>query len=234
LLQDGLVQSGKLAALGELSVGITHEISQPLTAVNGHLHSASIWLERKQLDKVKNNLDKIAKLMTKMSLITRHLKSFARKSDGKFEKVNVDSVITEALELLESHVDHDKCTITYVSDKHHFVWANAIRLEQVIVNIVGNALDAVAATIKAYIDISVTESASAIYIQVKDNGEGILNGDLAYIFDPFYSKKVAGDGVGLGLSIAFNIIKDFNGVLSAQSELGKGTTFTIELKKIKE
>lgn len=233
-LQDELVQSGKLAALGELSVGITHEISQPLTAVNSHLHSASIWLERKQIDKVKNNLDKISKLMSKISLITRHLKSFARKSDGKFEKVNVDSVISEALELLENHIGHDKCTITYMSDKHYFVWANAIRLEQVIVNIVGNALDAVAKTIMPHIDISVTESASAIYIQVKDNGEGILNGDLAYIFDPFYSKKVAGNGLGLGLSIAFNIIKDFKGVLSAQSELGKGTTFVIELKKIKE
>lgn len=232
-LQDGLIQTGKLAALGELSVGITHEISQPLTAVNGHLHSASIWLERKQLNKVKNNLDKISKLMTKMSLITRHLKSFARKSDGKFEKVNVDSVITEALELLGTNIDRDKCKITYEKDKTSVVWANAIRLEQVIVNIVGNALDAVATTNNAHIHISLVENANAIYIQVKDNGEGILNEDLAYIFDPFYSKKLVGDGVGLGLSIAFNIIKDFNGVLSVKSEVGKGTTFTIELQKIK-
>jgi two-component system C4-dicarboxylate transport sensor histidine kinase DctB len=172
-LQNELVQSGKLAALGELSVGITHEINQPLTAVNSHLHSASIWLERKQLHKVQNSLDKIEKLIAKTSVITQHLKSFARKSDGKLEKVSVNSVITEALELLESRIDNGKCTITYVNINNYFVWANAIRLEQVMVNIVGNALDAVAGISNANIHISLTENDDTIHIKVKDNGEGI-------------------------------------------------------------
>jgi two-component system C4-dicarboxylate transport sensor histidine kinase DctB len=233
-LQNELVQSGKLAALGELSVGITHEINQPLTAVNSHLHSASIWLERKQLDKVKNNLCKIEKLIAKTSVITQHLKSFARKSDGKLEKVSANSVIKEALELLSSRTDHGKCSITYVDSDHYFVWANAIRLEQVMVNIIANALDAVAGVVEANIHISLTENDDTIFIKVKDNGEGILSGDLAHIFDPFFSKKMVGKGLGLGLSITFNIIKDFNGNLSVQSELGKGAIFTIALKKIKE
>ena len=233
LLQNELVQSGKLAALGELSVGITHEINQPLTAVNSHLHSASIWLERMQLDKVKNSLCKIEKLIAKTSVITQHLRSFARKSDGKPEKVSVNSVITEALELLSSRIDNGKCTITYINSNNHFVWANAIRLEQAMVNIIANALDAVAAVAEPNIHISLTESDDTIYIKVKDNGEGIVSEDLAYIFDPFFSKKIAGKGLGLGLSITFNIIKDFNGNLSVQSALGKGATFTIELNKIK-
>jgi two-component system C4-dicarboxylate transport sensor histidine kinase DctB len=232
-LQNELVQSGKLAALGELSVGITHEINQPLTAVNSHLHSASIWLERRQLDKVKNSLSKIEKLIAKTSVITQHLKSFARKSDGKLENVSVNSAITEALELLSSRIDNGTCTMTYINDNNYFVWANAIRLEQVMVNIVANALDAVVGVANANIHISTTENDDIIYIKVKDNGEGILSEDLAYIFDPFFSKKMVGKGLGLGLSITFNIIKDFNGNLSVQSELGKGATFTIELKKIK-
>ncbi|MFT6349285.1 MAG: two-component system C4-dicarboxylate transport sensor histidine kinase DctB [Psychromonas sp.] len=232
-LQNELVQSGKLAALGELSVGITHEINQPLTAVNSHLHSASIWLERKQLDKVKNNLCKIEKLLAKTSVITQHLKSFARKSDGKIEKVSVNNVITEALELLSSRIDNGKCTITYININNYFVWANAIRLEQVMVNIIANALDAVAGVNEANINISLTENDDTIFIKVKDNGEGISSDDLAHIFDPFFSKKMVGKGLGLGLSITFNIIKDFNGNLSVQSELGKGATFAIELKKIK-
>ena len=232
LLQNELVQSGKLAALGELSVGITHEINQPLTAVNSHLHSASIWLERQQLDKVKNSLCKIEKLIAKTSVITQHLKSFARKSDGKLEKVSVNEVIKEALELLSSRIDHGKCRISYSQLDDYFVWANAIRLEQVMVNIIANALDAVEGVKDPHIAIYLTESEQLLCIKVKDNGAGIISEDLPYIFDPFFSKKMVGKGLGLGLSITFNIIKDFNGNLSVQSELGKGATFTIELKKI--
>lgn len=232
LLQNELVQSGKLAALGELSVGITHEINQPLTAVNSHLHSASIWLERQQLDKVKNSLCKIEKLIAKTSVITQHLKSFARKSDGKLEKVSVNKVIKEALELLSSRIDHGKCRISYTQLDDYFVWANAIRLEQVMVNIIANALDAVEGVKDPHIAIYLTESEQLLCIKVKDNGAGIISEDLPYIFDPFFSKKMVGKGLGLGLSITFNIIKDFNGNLSVQSELGKGATFTIELKKL--
>ena len=232
LLQNELVQSGKLAALGELSVGITHEINQPLTAVNSHLHSASIWLERQQLDKVKNSLCKIEKLIAKTSVITQHLKSFARKSDGKLEKVSVNEVINEALELLSSRIDHGKCRISYTQLDDCFVWANAIRLEQVMVNIIANALDAVEGVKDPHIAIYLTESEQLLCIKVKDNGAGIISEDLPYIFDPFFSKKMVGKGLGLGLSITFNIIKDFNGNLSVQSELGKGATFTIELKKL--
>tara|TARA_R110001583_G_scaffold6499_10_gene32947 strand:+ start:5174 stop:7051 length:1878 start_codon:yes stop_codon:yes gene_type:complete len=234
LLQNELVQSGKLAALGGLSVGITHEINQPLTAVNSHLHSASIWLERKQLDKVKNSLCKIEKLIAKTSVITQHLKSFARKSDGKLEKVSVNSVITEALELLSNRIDHGKCKVSYAPLDNYFVSANAIRLEQVMVNIIANALDAVEGVDDAHIHIYVTESDHSLCIKVQDNGEGIISEDLPHIFDPFFSKKMVGKGLGLGLSITFNIIKDFNGNLSVQSERGKGATFTIELKKLNE
>ena len=214
-------------------MGITHEINQPLTAVNSHLHSASIWLERKQLDKVKSSLCKIEKLIAKTSVITQHLRTFARKSDGKPEKVSVNRVITEAIELLSSRLDNGKCTITYLNNDNYFVWANAIRLEQAMVNIIANALDAVDAVNNPHIHISLTESDGTIFIKVKDNGEGIVSEDLAYIFNPFFSKKIAGKGVGLGLSITFNIIKDFNGNLSVQSTLGKGATFTIELNKVK-
>lgn len=227
--QDELIQAGKLAALGQLSVGITHEINQPLTAVNSHVRSAQLWLEKGRSDKAVNNLQKIETLLEKVAAITRHLKAFSRKSDGKLTGVVLNDVITDAIELFETR--QSRVNIEYAPQQHLMVRANSIRLEQVLVNLISNALDAMEHKEQPHLIISTSEYPETIEVSVKDNGLGIPQEDLPHLFDPFYSRKSSGKGLGLGLSIAYNIIKDFGGSIHVESQQHQGTTFIVTLPK---
>jgi two-component system, NtrC family, C4-dicarboxylate transport sensor histidine kinase DctB len=229
ITQDELIQAGKLAALGQLSVGITHEINQPLTAVNSHVRSAQRWLEKQRVDKALINLQKIEVLLDKTAAITRHLKAFSRKSDGKMEDVELTNVIQDAIELFESR--RNNVVIHYSNPTSYWVRANSIRLEQVLVNLISNAIDAVEQNPDPQITITVGESFSMVQIIVKDNGAGIPAEDIPHIFDPFYTRKVSGKGLGLGLSIAYNIIKDFGGSIRAESIQHQGTEFIVSLQQ---
>lgn len=227
--QDELIQAGKLAALGQLSVGITHEINQPLTAVNSHVRSAQLWLEKERPDKAVNNLQKIETLLEKVAAITRHLKAFSRKSDGKLTSVVLNDVISDAIDLFETR--QSGVNIEYSPNRSLLVRANSIRLEQVLVNLISNALDAIEHKEQPKLIISTTEHSETIEVSVKDNGLGIPQEDLPYLFDPFYSRKSSGKGLGLGLSIAYNIIKDFGGSIHVESQEHQGTTFIVTLPK---
>lgn len=227
--QDELVQAGKLAALGQLSVGITHEINQPLTAISSHARSAQKWLDQQRPEKAVHNLKKIEILLGKVAALTRHLKAFSRKSDGKVSSVAVMPVVNDALELFANSgapIVLD-CALT----PQEIVKANPIRLEQVLVNLISNAVDAVADSGDPLIVVSVKRVDSQVTIAVKDNGEGILAEDLPHIFDPFYTRKEVGKGLGLGLSIAFNIIKDFGGSIRVSSQPQQGSEFVIVLEQ---
>lgn len=227
--QDELIQAGKLAALGQLSVGITHEINQPLTAVNSHVRSAQLWLEKDRPDKALNNLQKIETLLEKVAAITRHLKAFSRKSDGKLTSVLLNDVISDAIDLFETR--QSGVNIEYSPHRSLLVRANSIRLEQVLVNLISNALDAIEHKEQPKLIISTSEHSETIEVSVKDNGLGIPQEDLPHLFDPFYSRKSSGKGLGLGLSIAYNIIKDFGGSIHVESEEHQGTTFIVTLPK---
>lgn len=227
--QDELVQAGKLAALGQLSVGITHEINQPLTAVNSHVRSAQLWLDKDRPDKAALNLQKIETLLEKVAAITRHLKAFSRKSDGKIESVELQGVISDAIELFETR--RNNVAIAYQNNPISNVRANSIRLEQVLVNLISNALDAVELNDAPSIEIATLESDATVTISVKDNGLGIPAEDIPHLFDPFYSRKSSGKGLGLGLSIAYNIIKDFGGSIHVESVEHQGTEFIVTLQK---
>ncbi|KGY14455.1 ATPase [Vibrio tubiashii] len=229
--QDELVQAGKLAALGQLSVGITHEINQPLTAISSHTRSAKKWLEQDRLDKATDNLNKIETLLGKVAALTHHLKAFSRKSDGKISSVAVMPVVNDAIELFANK------QVPIVLDcnlsANESVRANPIRLEQVLVNLISNAIDAVEMTPEPVISVSVSRSEESVTIAVKDNGKGILADDIPHIFDPFYTRKEVGKGLGLGLSIAFNIIKDFGGSIRVSSQPQQGSEFVVYLKGVK-
>lgn len=227
--QDELIQAGKLAALGQLSVGITHEINQPLTAVNSHVRSAQLWLEKERPDKAVNNLQKIETLLEKVAAITRHLKAFSRKSDGKLTSVVLNDVISDAIDLFETR--QSGVNIEYSPHRSLLVRANSIRLEQVLVNLISNALDAIEHKEQPKLIISTSEHSETIEVSVKDNGLGIPQEDLPHLFDPFYSRKSSGKGLGLGLSIAYNIIKDFGGSIHVESQEHQGTTFIVTLPK---
>ena len=229
--QNELVQAAKLAALGQLSVGITHEINQPLTAVTSHLHSAGLHLQNHNTDAVQRSHQKIKYLIDKVSVITRQLKSFARKAATELSAVDLQPVITDAIDLMANQLREQHCQLNYSATVDTpKVLAEAIRLEQVLVNLLSNALDAVQNSPLPRIDLTVLVTTSELWIEVRDNGVGISNGQLENIFDPFYTNRESGEGLGLGLSISYNIVQDFGGQIKVTSELGTGSCFSVILK----
>jgi two-component system C4-dicarboxylate transport sensor histidine kinase DctB len=230
--QNELVQAGKLAALGQLGVGITHEINQPLTAIASHLHTAGRHMEQGQIDKAQNSLDKIRQLLTKITRITKHLKAFARVAGTELTPVCLEMVIQDAIELMSNQIQEQHCTLSYQpTDSKIFVLAEPIRLEQVMVNLISNAVDALSSSPLKQLSILVYEHDDKIMIDVKDTGIGIEEDNLDQIFDPFFTQKEVGQGLGLGLSISYNIVQDFGGQIRVTSTPEDGSRFTLELKK---
>ncbi|MGO3740332.1 MAG: ATP-binding protein [Marinomonas foliarum] len=230
--QNELVQAGKLAALGQLGVGITHEINQPLTAISSHLHTAGRHMEKGQVDKAQNSLDKIALLLSKITRITKHLKAFARVAGAELTPVCLDTVIQDAIELMSSQIIDQHCTLDYQTNSASFyVLAEPIRLEQVMVNLISNGVDALSSASIKQLSIRVYEQDERIMIDVSDTGIGIDGNQLEQIFDPFFTQKEVGQGLGLGLSISYNIVQDFGGQIRVTSTPEAGSRFTLELTK---
>jgi two-component system C4-dicarboxylate transport sensor histidine kinase DctB len=230
--QNELVQAGKLAALGQLGVGITHEINQPLTAIASHLHTAGRHMEKGQIDKAQNSLDKVRQLLTKITRITKHLKAFARVAGTELTPVYLETVIQDAIELMSNQIQEQHCTLNYhPTDSKICVLAEPIRLEQVMVNLISNAVDALSSSPLKRLSITVYEHDDKIMIDVKDTGIGIDEDNLGQIFDPFFTQKEVGQGLGLGLSISYNIVQDFGGQIRVTSTPENGSRFTLELKK---
>jgi two-component system C4-dicarboxylate transport sensor histidine kinase DctB len=232
--QNELVQAGKLAALGQLSVGITHEINQPLTAISSHLHTAGRRLEKHQTEQAVVSLGKIKMLLDKVAGITRHLKAFAREAGAELRPVDLNVVIEEALDLLSNRLKEQQCQLNYVPcAKALTVFAEPIRLEQVLVNLISNSIDAMDNYQTRILDIQVTDKAHEVQIDISDSGIGIPENQMALIFDPFFTQKEVGKGLGLGLSISYNIIQDFGGQIRVQSTEGLGSCFTLILQRAK-
>jgi two-component system, NtrC family, C4-dicarboxylate transport sensor histidine kinase DctB len=230
--QNELVQAGKLAALGQLGVGITHEINQPLTAIASHLHTAGRHMEKDQLDKAQNSLDKIGQLLTKITRITKHLKAFARVAGTELTPVRLTTVIEDAIELMSSQVHEQNGTLSYQSGHPSLcVLAEPIRLEQVMVNLISNAIDALSSSSVRHLNIEVYELDNKVMIDVSDTGIGIEADKIEQIFDPFFTQKDVGQGLGLGLSISYNIVQDFGGQIKVVSTPEKGSRFTLVLNK---
>ncbi len=233
--QNELIQAGKLAALGQLSVGITHEINQPLTAISSHLRTAGHRLDRQQPDAIRKNLDKIQQLLNKIAGITRHLKAFAREASTELVATDVDKVIRDATELMSNRLKEEQCQLSYHPTTSKLnVLAEPIRLEQVMVNLLSNAIDALNHCKLREIEVSLRQIEHQIEVNVRDTGIGIPRDQLQLIFDPFFTRKEVGQGLGLGLSISYNIMQDFGGQIRVQSEEGQGSCFTLVLNKANE
>ena len=230
--QNELVQASKLAALGQMSAAIAHEINQPLAAMRTFMASTKIFAQRENFAQVGRNLDLIAGLAERMAAITGHLKTFARKSDyGAREPVIVESAIAGTLLLLESQVAAAGVRLDLDIAPDLWVTGNTVQLEQVILNLMRNALDAVAGRPGAWIGISAHAVAETVSITVSDNGPGIAPELISRIFDPFFTTKGVGDGLGLGLSISYGIVQDFGGGISARNRPEGGAQLTVELPR---
>jgi two-component system C4-dicarboxylate transport sensor histidine kinase DctB len=233
--QDGLVQAGKLAVLGQMAAGITHELNQPLAALRTLSDNARLLLAKARTDDVRNNLALISQLTDRMAKITGQLKAFARKSPMHLGPVSVRRALGNVQALLEQRLRTERVAIVeeWSADDLE-VLADANRLEQVLVNVVVNALDAMHETSVRRLEVSVRRHAGRVFIAVRDTGAGIAPEVLPRVFEPFVTTKEPGAGLGLGLAISAGIIRDFGGSLSAANRPQGGAEFTIELASATE
>jgi len=222
-----LAQSSKLAALGEMSAAVSHELNQPLAAMKTYLAGARLLLQRRRPDEALSSFQRIDDLIERMGAITRQLKSYARKGGEAFEPVDIRSCLSAALSMMEPQLKARVVQITRnVPRSSVMVMADRLRLEQVIINLLRNALDATKGVARPRIDLSVSVDQS-VRLVVHDNGHGIV--DLDNLFEPFYTTKKPGEGVGLGLAISSGIVTDLGGRLTARNGEGGGAIFEVRL-----
>lgn len=228
--QAELVQAGKLAALGQLTTGIAHELNQPIAAILSYAHNGRILLERNKTEEVDSNLEKISDLAKRTGDLISHLKNLARMPSKQMERVDLNFITVNALSLMEARTHKEGVEVVLEFPEHGpWVQAEAIRLEQVIINLIGNALDSMKAHDRRELTVLAKEDNGKVVLAVKDTGEGIPKENLARLFDPFFTTKDPGEGLGLGLSISYNIVKDFGGSIKVSSKMGRGSSFSMTL-----
>ncbi|QXT38558.1 sensor histidine kinase [Gymnodinialimonas ceratoperidinii] len=222
-----LQQSQKLAALGEMSAAVSHELNQPLAAMKTYLAGARLLLQRRRTEEAASSFQRIDDLIERMGAITRQLKSYARKGGDALEPVDMRDALKGAITMMEPQLRTDTVHITQnLPPKPAMVMADRLRLEQVIINLLRNALDAMGGAEEKEIDLIIVEG-DEVVLTVRDSGPGI--DDLEALFEPFYTTKKPGEGVGLGLAISSGIVKDLGGRLTARNGEGSGAVFEIRL-----
>ncbi|MDQ6433082.1 sensor histidine kinase [Mesorhizobium sp. LHD-90] len=228
--QADLVQAGKLAALGQMSAALSHELNQPLAAVKNYADNAAVLLDRGRAAEAGDNISRISSLADRMATISRHLRNFARKPNQKLGPVPLVEAVGDTLEIVGSRLKSAGATLSIdLGSDPPIVIAGAVRLQQVLVNVISNAADAVEGRENRTIVLSAYRDGGKVSVTVRDPGPGVPPAILDRIFDPFFSTKGFGNGLGLGLSISYNIIKDFGGSLSAANHPDGGAVFTIVL-----
>jgi two-component system C4-dicarboxylate transport sensor histidine kinase DctB len=227
--QDGLVQSAKLAALGQMSAALAHEINQPLTAQRMQLATLRLLLDHGRIDDAYKALKPVDDMLTRMAALTGHLKTFARKSpSGLRERLDLAAVVDQALQLLETRLrDEHVSTVLHLA-RPAWVRGDAIRLEQVLINLLRNALDAMVDQPLKRLEVRLQADEQLWCLTVKDSGGGIAEEHLAQVFDPFFTTKAVGDGLGLGLAVSFAIIHESGGRLTAGNH-ENGAVFCVTL-----
>ncbi|MBB4346507.1 sensor histidine kinase [Aliirhizobium cellulosilyticum] len=228
--QADLVQAGKLAGLGQMSAALSHELNQPLAAAKTYAETTGLLIERGRVEDASDNLKRISALIDRMASISRHLRNFARKPNEKLGAVSVEDVIRDTIEIVSARLKAADAELSITIEPGlPRVMAGAVRLQQVLVNIVTNAADAVEGLGDRRIDVSASGAAEKVMIIVRDRGPGVPAAIRERIFDPFFTTKGVGKGLGLGLSISYNIVKDFGGSLSVTDHPEGGAVFAIEL-----
>ncbi|MCO4841928.1 MAG: sensor histidine kinase [Yoonia sp.] len=225
--EQTLAQSSKLAALGEMSAAVSHELNQPLAAMKTYLAGARLLLQRKRPDEALSSFQRIDDLIERMGAITKQLKSYARKGADVFSPVDTRAAVSSALSMMEPQLKTRDITITRtLPEDPVMVLGDRMRLEQVIINLLRNALDATKGVADPSIEI-ILATGETVSLTVRDNGHGI--DDLDELFEPFYTTKQPGDGVGLGLAISSGIVNDLGGRLTARNAAGGGAVFEVQL-----
>ncbi|WP_179401148.1 ATP-binding protein [Burkholderia guangdongensis] len=246
--QDELIQASKLAALGQMAAGITHELNQPLAALRSFSDNTRVLLDRGEQAAARENLEAIAALTERMGKITNQLKLFVGRARPRNEQALVVRALRNALTLLGERLRGVELVLTVrpeesgleprearldLADDHPELVARCedLRLEQVLINLLGNALDAVAPVAAPRIEVALDVSAATLAIEVRDNGPGIPTELLPRLFEPFFTTKEMGRGLGLGLAISSSIASDAGGALTARNARSGGAQFVLTLRR---
>lgn len=231
--QRQLIQSAKLAALGQLTAGIGHELNQPIAAIRTYAHNGRTLIERERFSEAGENFRDILALVARINEITTSMKRFARQAVLACDRVEVGPVVRNALALFGNRIREEAADVEVrLPAQELAVIAEEVRLQQVLVNILSNALDALTGQPARRIILAARADGELVEITISDTGVGIPEDIREQVFDPFFTTKPPGAGLGLGMSISYNIVRDFGGVLViASTEPGGGTVVSITLNR---
>lgn len=232
LAQRRLVQSGKLAALGQMSAALSHEFSQPLGAVRNFAENSLTYIDRGRIAEARENVGRIVSLADRMSEISRSLRNFARKPGERLVVTDAADAVQEALAITRWRMERGGIAVTAdPPGAPVLVRAGPVRLQQVLVNLLSNAADSLEGRSDPRIAVSIRTEGDRVLLSVRDNGAGVSPALEERIFDPFFTTR--GKGLGLGLSISYNIVRDFGGELRLSAcpggASGGGACFEVEL-----
>lgn len=228
-VQSDLVQAGKLSALGQMSAGISHELNQPLMAIQSFAENGRSFLDRNRFDMVAKNLGKISDLAHRMDRIIRNLRAFARQESEPLGNVDIGRVVDTVLELLGPKILQAKVLVLWVRPDSIIVRGGDVRLQQVVLNLISNGIDAMELSDPSVLTIEVIPESDCVTLAVRDTGPGITEPEK--IFEPFYTTKAIGaaEGMGLGLSISYGLVQSFGGMIRGRNHEAGGAIFTVEL-----
>ncbi|WP_244613072.1 ATP-binding protein [Modicisalibacter radicis] len=236
--QAELVQAGKLAALGTMAAGIAHELNQPLAGIRTYAASGARLLERGRPDSAQDNFQRIQALSERLATLIRQLKLFARKG-GAREPIDLRARLDFVLDLLDERIARQQVDLELAlpeGARPIHVAGDTVRIEQLLTNLLRNALDALREVKAPRLTVSVAMSDTRVVLTVGDNGPGIDEAVIEQLFDPFFTTKEVGDGLGLGLFIAYGIVQDLDGRIRAENRTGApgGAAFIVELPRALE
>lgn len=225
-----LVHAAKMATLGQMSAGINHELNQPLAAIRSYTDNGKLFLQKGRLEETQWNLEQISELTERMAQIGVQLKVFSRRTTGEMMAVSARGAVDGALEILAPVIKKTDVTIDIHIDPEELkVFANLVMLEQVLVNVISNALHAVQEQKVRLIKIFSQDDDENVAIVIEDSGPGIALEHLPHIFDPFFTTKQSGQGLGLGLTITDRILREMNGTIKVEaSDAGARFILTLE------
>ena len=240
MMSQQVIETGKLASIGELAAGIAHEINNPVAIMVEEAGWIQDLLEEEEF-KQSENLKELHRALKQINTqgrrckeITHKLLSFARKTDSRIVEISINDLLNEIVYLSSQRAKYGNIEVhTQLAEDLPPILASETEMQQVFLNLVNNAIDEMEKT-GGKITLTSKMDGDDIMVSVADNGPGIADANLSRIFDPFYTTKPVGKGTGLGLSICYGIIKKIGGDIDAQSLRGQGTTFEIRIPQKKE
>jgi C4-dicarboxylate-specific signal transduction histidine kinase len=230
--QEQLVQAAKLATLGELTTGVAHELNNPLNNIGLFVGNAidQIQMGKATHQQLLRELGNAMQQVRKATEIISHLRTFGRAAPTSRQRLHIYEVVERALSLLQEQMRDRQIRVQlHLASESPIVNGNSIQLEQVFINVLTNARDALADCPRKWISISSRTDAEMVELNFQDSGPGIPAGLEKRIFDPFFTTKEVGKGTGLGLSIAYGIVKDHQGTIAVVNRPGEGACFRIQL-----